>query len=184
MRIERRPVKTIGKRHSEVKTVASAIPCDVRIPYDVVLTGDLEALENDQIALLSIERYPQASRPIYAGVLRVLGDDESLPSLMRAVAEDQGFATEPDPAVIEASKAVPDAVMPEDRVGREDLRELLTFTIDGATAKDFDDAVSIEPIEGGWRLGVHIADVSHYVRPGSAIDRDALERGTSLYLPC
>jgi len=183
VRIERRPVKTIGKRHSEVKTVASAIPCDVRIPYDVVLTGDLEALENDQIALLSIERYPQASRPIYAGVLRVLGDDESLPSLMRAVAEDQGFATEPDPAVIEASKAVPDAVMPEDRVGREDLRELLTFTIDGATAKDFDDAVSIEPIEGGWRLGVHIADVSHYVRPGSAIDRDALERGTSLYLP-
>ena len=95
VRIERRPIKTIGKRHAEVKTMASAIPCDVRIPYDVVLTGDLEALENDQIALLSIERYPQASRPIYASVLRVLGDDESLPSLMRALAEDQGFATEP-----------------------------------------------------------------------------------------
>jgi len=149
----------------------------------VVLTGDLGALENDQIALLSIDRYPRASHPIYASVLRVLGDEESLPAMMRAVAEDQGFATEPTAEVLEASEAMPDAVRPEDMIGREDLRDLLTFTIDGSIAKDFDDAVSIERIEKGWRLGVHIADVSHYVRPGSPIDRDALERGTSLYLP-
>ena len=183
VRIERKPVKTVGKRSPEVKVVASAIPCDVRIPYDVVLTGDLSALQNDQIALLSIERYPQANRPIYAGVVRLLGEEESLPALLRAVAEDQGFATEPARAVTEASEEMPDAVRPEDTVGREDLRGLLTFTIDGATAKDFDDAVSIERTEKGWRLGVHIADVSHYVRPGDAIDRDAYERGTSLYLP-
>ena len=149
----------------------------------MVLTGDLGALENDQIALLSIDRYPRASHPIYASVLRVLGDEESLPAMMRAVAEDQGFATEPTAEVLEASEAMPDAVRPEDMIGREDLRDLLTFTIDGSIAKDFDDAVSIERIEKGWRLGVHIADVSHYVRPGSPIDRDALERGTSLYLP-
>ena len=183
VRIERRQSRSIGKRQAEVKTVASAIPCDVRIPYDVVLTGDLGALENDQIALLSIDRYPRASHPIYASVLRVLGDEESLPAMMRAVAEDQGFATEPTAEVLEASEAMPDAVRPEDMIGREDLRDLLTFTIDGSIAKDFDDAVSIERIEKGWRLGVHIADVSHYVRPGSPIDRDALERGTSLYLP-
>ena len=183
VRIERKQTKTIGKRNAEVKTVASAIPCDVRIPYDVVLTGDLDKLENDQIALLHIDRYPQDGRPIYASVLRVLGDEESLPALMRAVAEDQGFATEPTPAVAEASEAMPDSVRPEDIAGREDLRDLLTFTIDGSTAKDFDDAVSIEQTEKGWRLGVHIADVSHYVRPGTAIDQDALERGTSLYLP-
>ena len=183
VRIERKPTKTVGKRHAEVRTVAAAIPCDVRIPYDVVLTGSLDALENDQIALLNIDRYPQASRPIYASVLRVLGEEESLPALMRAVAEDQGFATEPSQAVIEASEAMPDAVGDGDLAGREDLRALLAFTIDGSTAKDFDDAVSIEPTEGGWRLGVHIADVSHYVRPGSPIDQDALERGTSLYLP-
>ena len=183
VRIERKPSRTVGKRHPEVKAVASAIPCDVRIPYDVVLTGNLDALENDRIALLSIDRYPQASRPIYASVLRILGDEESLPALMRAVAEDQGFATEPAGAVLEESEAMPDSVQPQDVAGREDLRALLTFTIDGATAKDFDDAVSIERTERGWRLGVHIADVSHYVRPGTAIDRDALERGTSLYLP-
>ena len=176
VRIERKQTKTIGKRNAEVKTVASAIPCDVRIPYDVVLTGDLDKLENDQIALLHIDRYPQDGRPIYASVLRVLGDEESLPALMRAVAEDQGFATEPTPAVAEASEAMPDSVRPEDIAGREDLRDLLTFTIDGSTAKDFDDAVSIEQTEKGWRLGVHIADVSHYVRPGTALFADAQRR--------
>jgi len=183
VRLERRPARGIGHKREEARTVASAVPCDVRIPYDVVLTGDMSALRNDQIALLHIDQYPQGQRPIYASVLRVLGDEGSLPALMRAVAEDHGFATQVSDAVQSEADAMPEAVQPGELVGREDLRALLTFTIDGSTAKDFDDAVSIEPTERGWRLGVHIADVSHYVRPGSAIDADALARGTSLYLP-
>ena len=183
VRIERRAPKGAPRRRAEVRTVATAVPCDVRIPYDVVLTGDLSFVKNDQIALLKIERYPEMNRPIYASVLRVLGNEGSLPALMKAVAEDHGFATEMDAAVERESLDMPDEVRPEDLAGREDLRELLTFTIDGATAKDFDDAVSIERTEKGWRLGVHIADVSHYVRPGTAIDDDAYARGTSLYLP-
>ena len=181
VRIERKAPK--GARRAEVKTVATAVPCDLRIPYDVVLTGDLSFVKNDQIALLKIERYPEMNRPIFASVLRVLGNEGSLAALMRAVAEDQGFATEVSEAVEAESAVMPEAVRPGDLVGREDLRDELTFTIDGATAKDFDDAVSIAPTERGWQLGVHIADVSHYVRPGTAIDRDAYARGTSLYLP-
>ena len=183
VRIERGARQRPGKRSPEVKATVSAIPCDVRIPYDVVLGGSLDGLQNDQIALLHIDRYPQGNRPIYASLLRVLGDEGSLSALMRAVAEDHGFATEPDEAVSAEADAMPDAIDEGDIAGREDLRSLLTFTIDGSTAKDFDDAVSIEKTESGWRLGVHIADVSHYVRPGSAIDADALLRGTSLYLP-
>ncbi|MBR1821292.1 MAG: ribonuclease R [Clostridia bacterium] len=183
VRIERRAPKGSPKRRAEVRTVATAVPCDLRIPYDVVLTGDLSFVKNDQIALLKIEKYPEMNRPIYASVLRVLGNDGSLPALMRAVAEDHGFATELDVTVEAEAREIPEAVRPEDMAGREDLRSALAFTIDGATAKDFDDAVSIERTGRGWRLGVHIADVSHYVRPGDAIDRDACARGTSLYLP-
>ena len=183
VRIERKAPKGAPRNRAELKTMATAVPCDVRIPYDVVLTGDLSFVRNDQIALLKIEKYPEMSRPIYASVERVLGNEGSLPALMKAVAEDQGFATELSDAVLAESDAMPADVRPEDIAGREDLRDLLAFTIDGATAKDFDDAVSIGSIEGGWRLGVHIADVSHYVRPGSAIDEDAYRRGTSLYLP-
>ena len=183
VRIERRAPKGAPKRRAEVKTVASAVPCDVRIPYDVVLTGDLSFVKNDEIALLKVERWPEANRPIYASVLRVLGNSGSMAALMRAVAEDHGFATEVSEAVEAEARRFPDEVAPEDISGREDLREMLTFTIDGATAKDFDDAVSIEKTGGGWRLGVHIADVSHYVRPETAVDDDAYARGTSLYLP-
>ena len=183
VRIERRTPKGSPKRRAEARTVATAVPCDLRIPYDVVLTGDLSFVKNDQIALLRIERYPESSRPISASVLRVLGSENSLAALMKAVAEDHGFATEVAPEVEAESLSMPDAVRECDLAGREDLRDALTFTIDGATAKDFDDAVSIETTDKGWRLGVHIADVSHYVRPGSAIDGDAAARGTSLYLP-
>ena len=186
VRLEKKSPKTGrgGKRwKAEAKTLATAVPCDLRVPYDIVLTGDLSFVSNNEIALLKIERYPEQNRPIYASVLRVLGNAGSMRALLKAVAEDHGFATERSEAVEAESRAFPDAVLAEDMSGRQDLRELLTFTIDGSTAKDFDDAVSIEEMDGGWRLGVHIADVSHYVRPGSAIDAESYARGTSLYLP-
>lgn len=181
VRIEQRSKK--GSRRDEVKQTATAVPCDVRIPYDVVLTGDVSFVKNDQIAQLKIEQYPEYGRPIYASVERVLGAGSSMQALMKAVAEDHDFATEIPAAVSAEAAEMPGEVRPEDIQGREDLRELLTFTIDGATAKDFDDAVSIERTANGWRLGVHIADVAHYVHPRTAIDEDALLRGTSLYLP-
>ena len=180
VRMEKRAPK--GRR-AEAKLIASAVPCDLRIPYDVVLTGDLSFVRNDQLALLHIERYPEQNRPIFASVVRMLGPSGSMPALMRAVAEDGGFATERAPEAEAEALGFPDAVDPSGLRGRDDLRGLLAFTIDGATAKDFDDAVSLRRVGSGWELGVHIADVSHYVRPGSAIDADAQLRGSSLYLP-
>ncbi|PZR78280.1 MAG: ribonuclease R, partial [Stutzerimonas stutzeri] len=81
------------------------------------------------------------------------------------------------------NKAVPDKVKKSDFKGREDLRELPLVTIDGETARDFDDAVFCEKVGRGWRLVVAIADVSHYVRPGMALDREAYDRGNSVYFP-
>ncbi len=88
------------------------------------------------------------------------------------------------PAPVEkAAKRFKPRVTDRDRSGREDLRDLLLFTIDPEDARDYDDAVSIEKTSGGgWKLGVHIADVSHYVRPGTALDREARERAVSVYL--
>ena len=87
------------------------------------------------------------------------------------------------PAVQQEASAIPQEVTPALRRGRQDLRSLPTVTIDGEKARDFDDAVSIEKIKGGWRLWVHIADVAQYVREGSFLDQEAYARGTSVYLP-
>lgn len=87
----------------------------------------------------------------------------------------------PAPVLAEAER-IPDHVLPQELQGRVDLRQRQIVTIDSDDAKDLDDAVSLERITGGWRLGVHIADVSHYVPEGSALDVEALKRGTSVYL--
>jgi ribonuclease R len=84
-------------------------------------------------------------------------------------------------AVLEEASAIPEIVTQID--GREDLRQQFIVTIDPDDARDFDDAIQVEEIKGGWQLGVHIADVSAYVRPGSALDREAQRRGNSVYLP-
>ncbi|MEN9771860.1 MAG: hypothetical protein RJA58_503, partial [Pseudomonadota bacterium] len=82
------------------------------------------------------------------------------------------------------AKKLPDAVRAKDLKGRIDLRDVPFMTIDGEDARDFDDAVYAEPMEGsGWRLLVAIADVSHYVESGDALDRDAFQRSTSVYFP-
>ena len=177
VRIER------NERRGIPRIRAAAMPCDLRIPYEIVLTGDLSFVRNNEIALIAIDTFPEANRPIFGHPERVLGPVGSMRARLRATAEDGGFPTEFTEAAEALANEMRRAPLPEPSERREDLRELLLFTIDGADAKDFDDAVSIEARDGGWRLGVHIADVSHYVRPGSALDREAVLRGTSLYLP-
>jgi len=178
VRIER----SKGRRDMD-RVRATAVPCDRRIPYSILLDGDLSFVRNNEIALIEIDEYPQANRPIYGHAERILGNADSMLSRMRATAEDHGFPTAFSDEVEAAAAALARLPMPGADENRADLRALLLFTIDGANSKDFDDAVSIEETGGGWQLGVHIADVSHYVCPGSAIDREAYKRGTSLYLP-
>ncbi|MDE2510641.1 MAG: VacB/RNase II family 3'-5' exoribonuclease [Elusimicrobia bacterium] len=137
-----------------------------------------------QLAALKIERWPTESRTAGGVIIEVLGSADDPKTRVRAVVASKDIPTEfPDDALEEA-EALPLDPQPSDWAGRKVLFDLPVFTIDGADAKDFDDAVSIEELPGGkWRLGVHIADVSHYVRRDSPLDKEAVRRGTSVYLP-
>src|SRR5208282_1989867 len=128
--------------------------------------------------------WPTEQRAAGGVVIEMLGSVDDPRTRVRAVVASKDIPTEfPDDALEEAA-ALPDDPEPSSWAGRPELFDLPTFTIDGADAKDFDDAVSLEDLGGGkLRLGVHIADVANYVKRDSALDREAVRRGTSVYLP-
>jgi ribonuclease R len=136
------------------------------------------------VASLRIERWPTLERVAGGTVTAILGSPNDPKVRRAAVLASRDIPTEfPEAALAEAA-ALPEEPEPASWAGRPELFDLPVFTIDGADAKDFDDAVSLEDAGGGrWRLGVHIADVAHYVRPGSPLDQEAVRRGTSVYLP-
>ena len=129
-----------------------------------------------------IIEYPTSYRDPLVRVTETLGEAGSLPAEIEGVCRSMGIPLAFDDAVIAAAEQ---AIASEDPPGfaRTDLRDLLTLTIDPEDAKDHDDAVAIEPVDDGFRLTVSIADVAHFVRPGSPLDREAMERGNSVYFP-
>lgn len=149
----------------------------IEVPWadDSLGIADFDWVEVD------IDGFTEPPQPLRGKVVERLGGpkDEGIDVLL--LLRDMGIVAEFPHAVEQAAEAL--ALDVEEEVPRRrDLRRLLTATIDPATAKDFDDAISIEPLDGGgWRLFVHIADVSHYVRPDDPIDHEAVERSTSVY---
>jgi len=142
------------------------------------------ALSERALASLRIERWPTEERGAGGVVEKILGDPRDPKARAAAVVAARDIPVEfPDDVLAEAA-ALPKDPAPADWDGRPELFDLPLFTIDGADAKDFDDAVSLEELDGGrFRLGVHIADVARYVTKGSPLDREAVRRGTSVYLP-
>lgn len=133
---------------------------------------------------LEIISYPTPDREPQGRVVKLLGSPEDTPSVATDTAlEMYGLPAAFPPEVREAAAALGSVVGRRDKAGRVDLRQLPLVTIDDADARDFDDAVYAEPSGKGWRLLVAIADVAHYVRPGSPLDQEALKRGTSAYFP-
>ncbi len=134
--------------------------------------------------------WPETSgeRDPFAEIVEVLGEEADAETETRAVIIKYGLKNAFDPATLAEAKSVPPQVSSEMVEGRTDLRGIPTVTIDGADAKDFDDAISLERLRGEGesgllRVGVHIADVSYYVAESTSLDREALERATSVYLP-
>lgn len=143
---------------------------------------NLEIKDRDWV-FAKITSYPESLRGFQGQVERVIGDiSDPLNDNVRVLASHSIPHQFSKQAVAEA-RALPKEVLPQEISGRVDLRKKNLITIDGKTAKDFDDAIYVEKLGSGFRLFVGIADVSHYVRPGSAIDKEAYDRGTSTYFP-
>jgi ribonuclease R len=135
-------------------------------------------------AVLEVTRWPTEREGAAGNVTEVLGEPGDIKARITSLLRERGIAEYFPKAVLAQSEEFPKALEPSNWHGREELFNLTIVTIDGADAKDFDDAVSIEPLSGGiMRLGVHIADVSHYVKSGTPLDKEAYLRGTSVYLP-
>ncbi len=158
------------------------VPFDPKESAEVEVEGGDELLETDYVVVeVAGER---RHGPLRARVVEMLGDPEQPGVDAEVVLRHFEIPTEfPPPALAEAA-ALPEDPGGADFDGREDLRAATVVTIDGEDARDFDDAISVEPGErGGWRLGVHIADVAHYVPETGPLDLEAYRRGTSVYYP-
>ena len=152
----------------------------------VEIVGGMEpsAFDAGKLAVVRLVRRPGPRQGAAGDLERVLGDAEDPDVQFLTIALEHGLRTEFPPEVLAECDGLPADPGPADLAGREDLRHLPFVTIDGESARDFDDAVCIEPApDGGHRLRVAIADVAHYVRPGTALDGEALARATSVYFP-
>lgn len=159
------------------------IPDDPRLADLIMLTETSRSLVNDgERVMVRITRWPQSDHLAEGELIRSLGMPGNEETERQALFARYGIPVDFSSDVMNEVSNLAEN-MADELSRREDLRDKLIVTIDGADAKDLDDAVSLEPLTGGMvRLGVHIADVSHFVKPGTALDRAALQRGTSVYL--
>lgn len=161
-------------------------PDERRLGHDIfVAKEDLQGAGNGDRVVVDILEWPQGRHGPTGRIVRTLGRVGDPEADTLAIIYKHDLRTDFPPEALRQGRAVPASVSPQDLAGRLDLRDRLVVTIDGEDARDFDDAVSVEvgPSPGvRWRLGVHIADVDHYVTEGSPLDREARRRGCSTYL--
>lgn len=171
-------VLNISRGYVFVRPDVDYMPVDIFIPK-----GELHGAKDGQKVIAHLVDWPDGSGNPFGEITRVLGtpgeNDVEMESILAAHEYPIDF---PDEVEKEAAR-VAVRIKADEIKKRRDFRSVFTITIDPADAKDFDDAISLRKLDNGhWEVGVHIADVSHYVRPGSAIDQEALSRGTSVYL--
>ncbi len=160
------------------------IPDDRRLGTDIFISKkNFGKARNDSKVLVKITKYPEDGKNAEGKVIEVLGNINEAGVDMLSLIKDYKLPYEFPEAVIEEAEKYREEDIKNDINGRLDLREKEIFTIDGEDAKDLDDAVNVNKLENGnYELGVHIADVSHYVKEGSKLDKEAIIRGTSIYM--
>lgn len=160
------------------------IPDDRKMQHDIFIPlSDLNGAKNGIKAVAEITDWPAGAKNPIGRIKHVLGIQGQNDTEMNAILAEYGFPLAFPAEVERESEEIPDVITKEEIAKRRDFRETLTFSIDPFDAKDFDDAISFKYLpNGNYEVGVHIADVSHYIQPDSALDKEALERATSVYL--
>ena len=181
--LERANSRVVGRVLVE-HGITVVVPENRRINQDILVTPEkkLKAQAGQVVMVEIIEQPNRHSQPI-GRIVEVLGNYADPGMEIEIALRKHDLPFEFSAKVVEEAKALPLKVKKSEWDGRKDLRALPLVTIDGETARDFDDAVFAEKKGRGWRLVVAIADVSHYVRPGMALDREAMDRGNSVYFP-
>lgn len=167
------------------KDIAFLLPQNDTFVHDVIIPKNkLRKGQNDDKALVRITQWPDAEhKNIIGEVIDILGQSGDNDVEMNTILAQYGLPYKYPKHVEEAAEKITGEITPQDEAEREDFRSVWTCTIDPADAKDFDDALSIRRLDNGhYEVGVHIADVSHYVTEGSVIDKEAVKRATSVYL--
>ena len=171
-------VLKVSKNYAFLLTEANTLANDIFIPKDKLKGG-----KNGDKAVVRITEWPEEAKNPFGEVIDILGQAGDNTTEMHAILAEYGLPYTYPQAVEAAAEKLSAEITPEDYAEREDFRDVVTFTIDPKDAKDFDDALSIRNLKPGlWEVGVHIADVSHYVKEGSIIDKEAVKRATSVYL--
>lgn len=181
--LERANSRIVG-RLQQSKRGATLVPEELRIGTFFTIPGNaVNGAVDGQQVVIEVTSWPVGGRPPEGKVVEILGwpddPDVEVQTVIRKFALPHTF----EPEVLAEAQAAPGQVSKDDLKDRVDLRKLSTVTIDGETAKDFDDAVAIRSEGRNFRLWVSIADVSHYIKPGSLLDKEAYLRGTSVYFP-
>lgn len=174
----------IGVVELHSKALAFALTDSRRIPVDIALSRKkYPKLEEGQKVLVRVAEWFDDAKLPTGELVEILGKEGDNDTEMHAILAEYDLPYRFDEKVELAAERIPAKITERDYAERRDMRDVTTFTIDPADAKDFDDALSIRRIgKDSWEVGVHIADVTHYVRPGSVVDLEAEARGTSVYL--
>ena len=166
------------------KGVAYFIPDNAFFRRDIIIPGRLlrKAKSGEKVVIVIVD-WPNGTRSPLGEVIHVLGKPGNNDVEMMAILAENDFPLKFPKEVEEEANSIPTEISAKELKQRRDFSDVTTFTIDPADAKDFDDAISFEQLDNGlYRIGIHIADVSYYVRPGTALDKEAYDRATSVYL--
>jgi ribonuclease R len=183
--LQRASTTVVGRFDVDTSGLSFVVPFDRRLLTDIqVPRGEEHGAQPADMVHVEITRWPTPTRNPVGRVIEVLGDINAPGVDTQIIIRKWGIPDAHGDEAIQEARRLGAQVRERDLTGRTDFREVTTVTIDGEHARDFDDAITIERLpHGNFRLGVHIADVSHYVQEGSALDREALDRGTSVYFP-